>query len=137
MDTCVLRIERLKSLCTGDEDFGELYSTYLKYPKEEFLIQDGHLFKGTRICIPKSGICELLIREVHGGSLTGHFGENRTLIMLREYYYWLRISKDMQLVRWLRVICYPMPIHATTNSNYGMGGCKHGFYLRLTKYSIQ
>ena len=32
---------------------------------------------------PKSGSRELLVREVHAGSLASHFGENKTLIMLK------------------------------------------------------
>jgi len=75
--------------------FGELYSACLKHPKENFLIQDGYLFKGTRLCIAKCGTHELLIREVHGGSSVGHFGENKTLIMLRENYYWPGMSEDI------------------------------------------
>ena len=30
---------------------------------------------------------ELLVGEVHGGSLVGHFGESKTLTILREHYY--------------------------------------------------
>jgi len=88
--------EHLKSLYTNDEDFGALYSSYQKHPKEDFFAQDGYLFKGTRLCIPKSGSRELLIREVHAGSLVGHFGENKTLTLLGEYYYWPGIDKDIQ-----------------------------------------
>ena len=32
---------------------------------------------------PKSGTRELLVREVHRGSLAGPFGENKPLIMLK------------------------------------------------------
>jgi len=38
----------------------------------------------------------LLIREVHGGSLTGHYVENKALLVLKEHYYWLSMSKDVQ-----------------------------------------
>jgi len=59
----------------------------LKRPKDDYLIQDGYLFKGTRLCISKYGTRELLIREVHRESLAGYFGENKAIIMLREHYY--------------------------------------------------
>jgi len=42
------------------------------------------------------GTRELLIREVHGGSLAGHFGEKKTLMMLTEHYYWPGMEKDVQ-----------------------------------------
>ena len=60
------------------------------------MIQDGYLFKGTKLCIPKAGTRELLIREIHSGSLAGHYGENNTLSMLQEHYYWPGMSKDVQ-----------------------------------------
>jgi len=96
LDTCVLTFEHLKSLYATDEDFGELYATYQRHPKDDFMIQDGHLFNSTRLCIPKSGTRELLIREVHNGLLTGHYGDNKTLSMLQEHYYWPRMWKDVQ-----------------------------------------
>ena len=39
---------------------------------------------------------ELLIREVHGGSLPGRFGEFKMLTMLREHYYCPGMEKDVQ-----------------------------------------
>jgi len=39
---------------------------------------------------------ELLIREVHGGSLAVHHGENKILTMLREHYYWPAMERDVQ-----------------------------------------
>ena len=96
LDACILGFEHLKSLYEKDEDFGELYNECSRHPKGDFLLQEGFLFKGPRLCIPKCGTRELLIREVHGGSLAGHFGENKTLAMLKEHYYWPRMSKDVQ-----------------------------------------
>ena len=37
-----------------------------------------------------------MVREVHAGSLAGHFGEDKTLIMLREHYYWPGMEKNVQ-----------------------------------------
>jgi len=96
LDSCVLGFEHLKSLYATDEDFGELYTTCQRHPKDDFMIQDGYLFKGTKLCIPKVGTRELLIREVHSGSLAGHYGETKTLSMLQEHYYWPGMSKDVQ-----------------------------------------
>jgi len=92
----ILKFEHLKSLYGTNEDFGELYSVCLKNPKGEFLVQNEYLFKGTRLCVPRCGTCELVIREVHGGSLAGHYGENKTLAMLREHYFGPGMSKEVQ-----------------------------------------
>ena len=96
LDSCVLGFKHLKSLYTTDEDFGELYDICLQHPKDDFMIQDGFLFRGTNLCIPKGGTRELYIREIYSGSLIGHYGENKTLSILREHYYCPRMSKDVQ-----------------------------------------
>jgi len=96
LDACVLGFEHLKALYAEDEDFGQLFAKCLKHPKGDFLTQEGFLFKVTRLCVPRCSTRELLIREVHKGSLVGHYGENKTLIMLREHYYWPGMDKDVQ-----------------------------------------
>ena len=85
LDACVLGFEHQKVLYVEDEDFGELLPECSKHPKGDFLIQEGFLFKGTRLCVPWCSTRELLIREVREGSLTVHYGENKTFIMLREH----------------------------------------------------
>jgi len=82
-------------LYVEDEDFGELYVDCSKHHKGDFFIQVGFLFKDTRLCIPRCSTRELLIREVHGGSLASNYGENKTLTMLREHYV-PAMEKDVQ-----------------------------------------
>jgi len=96
LDALILDFEHLKSLYAEDEDLGSLYSTCSKHPKGDFLVQEGYLFKGVWLCIPKCSTRELLVREVNGGSLAGHFRESKTLTILREHYYWPRMEKDVQ-----------------------------------------
>ena len=80
LDACVVGFEHLKSLYENDEDLGEIHKECLRHPKGDFLIQEGYLFKGTRLCIPKCGTRKLLISELHGGSLAGHYEENWCII---------------------------------------------------------
>jgi len=54
-----------------------------------------YLLKSTRLCVPRCGIKELLIREVHRGALASHYGENKTTFMLKEHYFWGGMSKDV------------------------------------------
>ena len=91
----VLGFEHLKTLYKGDPNFGELYEVFQSHPKGDFMVQEGYLFKGTRLCVPKCGTRELLLREVHGGSLAGHFGEDQTFTMAREHFYWPYMLKDV------------------------------------------
>jgi len=78
-----LGFEHFKALYASDEDVGELYAAYLKHSKDDFLIHGGYAFKGTRLRVLRSGTRELPTREVHGGSLTYHYGKNKTLIILK------------------------------------------------------
>ena len=39
---------------------------------------------------------ELLVHEAHGGGLMGHFGVVKTLDVLRDHFYWLKMKKDVQ-----------------------------------------
>ena len=96
LDACVLGFEHLKALYVEDEDFGELYADCSKHPKGHFLIREGFLFKDTQLCVPKCNIRGLLLREVHEGSLASHYGQHKTLTMLREHYYWPAMEKDVQ-----------------------------------------
>ena len=87
LNACVLSFKHLKALYVKDKHFRELFAECLKHPKGHFLIQEGFLFKDTQLCVPRCSTRELLMKEVHGRSLAGYYGENKTLIMLREHYY--------------------------------------------------
>ena len=39
---------------------------------------------------------ELIFKEIHGGTLAGHFGEDKTYIMAKEHYFWPHMLKDIQ-----------------------------------------
>jgi len=82
------------------------------------LIQDGFLFRGPQLCIPKCGTRELLIREVPGGSLAGHFGENKTLSMLYGHYYWPSMSKGVQDVLKRCATCQVAKSHSLPHDFY-------------------
>ena len=55
----------------------------------EYMIQDGLLFKGNQLCIPKCSMRENLLKEKHTGGLAGHFGHEKTFTKLNESYFWL------------------------------------------------
>ena len=90
------RLWTFKGLVWEYQDFGVVCEEYRRHPKEDFLIQDGYLFKGTRLCVPKCGTRELLVRVVHARSLVDHYGENKIALVLKEHYYWPSRDKDGQ-----------------------------------------
>ncbi|XP_057997280.1 uncharacterized protein LOC131176296 [Hevea brasiliensis] len=44
----------------------------------------------------RSSLRELLVNESHSGGLMGHFGVAKTLDVLREYFFWPHIRKDVE-----------------------------------------
>ena len=62
---------------------------------EEFMIQDGLLFRNNQLCIPKCSMRENLIREKHSGGLAGHFGHDKTFEQLQHFYYWPKMRYEV------------------------------------------
>jgi len=87
LDSRVLRFELIKELYHKDEDFKETFEACSRHPHDPFHIEEVSYSKGARLCIPKGGISELLIKEVHRGALASHFGIEKTCLMLKEHYY--------------------------------------------------
>jgi hypothetical protein len=79
-----LGFEHLKEMYCDDPDFKESYEACENpilrdiSPWIEYLIQDGLLFKGFQLCIPKCSMRENLLKEKHSGGLAGHFGHEKT-----------------------------------------------------------
>jgi hypothetical protein len=89
-----LGFENLKEMYKEDADFKEAYEACKnpllgdRSPWTEYLIQDGLLFKGSRLCILKCSMRDNLLKEKHSGGLAGHFGHDKTFAQLRNSYYW-------------------------------------------------
>ena len=95
LDVRLLGFETLKDYYHDDGDFGVAFEKCAVGAYGEYMLQDGFLFKGNRLCIPKHSIRELLVREAHGGGLAGHFGIAKTLEILREHFFWPKMLGDV------------------------------------------
>ncbi|KAJ9563965.1 hypothetical protein OSB04_009125 [Centaurea solstitialis] len=91
----VLGFSFIKELYLDDPDFSKVFQDCKERACGSYFIQDGFLFKNNKLCIPKGSIRELLIREVHGGGLAGHFGINKTLGVLHKHFYWPHMEGDV------------------------------------------
>ena len=56
---------------------------------------DGFLCKVKRLCVPMSFLIKLSMREAHNGGLMGHFGIEKTRVILEEQFYWVNMHKDV------------------------------------------
>ncbi|XP_074303008.1 uncharacterized protein LOC141637423 [Silene latifolia] len=65
LDARILGFEHIKEAVQVDPEF----SKEIIDPTGLYLVRDGYLFKGNRLCIPNGSIRELLVREAHGGAI--------------------------------------------------------------------
>jgi len=61
LESKVLGFEVIKGTYSNHDDLKELYTKSSRHPHSSFHVQEGFLFKGTRLCTPKGGFRELLI----------------------------------------------------------------------------
>ena len=71
------------------------YSRLVKINQREISWFKEVIFSREHEYVPKCGTREFILREVHGGSTVGHFGENNTYTMAKEHYYWPHMLKDI------------------------------------------
>jgi hypothetical protein len=89
-----LGFDDLRNMYADDPDFQEAYEAAEnpvlrdRSPWIEYMIQEGLLFRGNQLCIPKCSMRENLLKEKHSGGLAGHFGHDKTFVKLNESYFW-------------------------------------------------
>jgi hypothetical protein len=63
-----------------DPDFGKIYKQLLNNPQDlegQYSIFNGFVFRGTKLCLPNSSMCEFVVSELHAGGLARHFGRDK------------------------------------------------------------
>jgi hypothetical protein len=91
-----LGFDHLKEIYHSDLHFKEACANPMLRDKSdwvEYLIQDGLLFKGFHLFIPKCSMRENLLKEKHSGGLVGHFGHEKIFAQLNDSYYWPRMRQ--------------------------------------------
>jgi len=98
MEARVLGFQFIRGLYQEDEDFKHYLYEQEGHKHSPYTLQEGFLFKGNKLSIPRGPIQRLLVEEVHGGGLAGHFRINKTINMLKEHFYWPRMGGDVHEV---------------------------------------
>ncbi|XP_071906059.1 uncharacterized protein [Coffea arabica] len=96
LDAKLLGFEFHKEFYATDSDFGEIFNSLPRHSREHYFISQGFLYFKDKLCIPKSSMRTLLVREAHGGGLMGHFGIAKTLMILQEHFFWPRMRSDVE-----------------------------------------
>jgi hypothetical protein len=97
-----LGFDNLKEIYRDDTEFKEAYEAYEnpvlrdKIQWNEYMIQDGLLFRGNQLCIPKFSMRENLLKEKNIKGLVGHFGHDKTFSKLNSSYYWPGMRTDVK-----------------------------------------
>jgi hypothetical protein len=96
LDIKILGLESLCNLYGTDHDFSVPYSMFTGGKAwDKYHIHDGFLFCANKLCVLESSVCLLLLQESHAGSLMGHFGREKMLLMLADHFYWPRMRHDV------------------------------------------
>jgi hypothetical protein len=142
-----LGFEHLKEMYKEDPYFKEAYEACEnplmrdRSPWMEYLIQEGLLFKGSQLCIPKCSMRDNLLKEKHSGGLAGHFGHDKTYAQLSSSYYWPGMRSDVKSL-WTNAEFSNMLKERQHNtglvptiaySKQAMGCYKYGFCSGITK----
>jgi hypothetical protein len=60
------------------------------------LDEDGTLWFGKRICVPKvKAICDTILREAHEFAYSIHPGSTKMYLDLKEKYWWYELKRDV------------------------------------------
>jgi len=86
----VTEFERLKEEYESCPNFGKIYVTLRNGSvgeRDDFLLQDGYLFKFRKLCILRTSLRDFLSWEMHVGGLAGHFSQNKTIEAVEHNFY--------------------------------------------------
>ena len=118
MQVQVVGFDVLKELYKDDADFGEIWKVCADKPFKDFVRMNGFLFKGNTLCIPSCSLRLSILDELHGGILGGHFGEAKTLALVKANFFWSKLEKDITRFFKKCVVCMMAKNHGNNAGLY-------------------
>ena len=101
MSAYVIGFDRLKDEYLACPDFRVIYDVVSNGNCDgyfDFLVENGYLFKVTKLCIPQTSFRDLLIWEMHAGGLVGHFGRDKIISLVEDRFYWPSLKNDVSRI---------------------------------------
>ena len=79
---------------------------------------DGFLFKANTLCSPSCSLRLSILDELHGGTLGGHFGEAKTLALVKTNFFWPKL--ETAVARFIKrcVVCMMAKSHGNNEGLY-------------------
>lgn len=103
------------------KDFKKFFASLNSEPPvamEEFSLLDGFLFRGNRLCIPNMSLCDFLIWKLHASGSTEHFGQDKTIAIIEDRFYWSRVKRDAACVVAQCQTCHMVKGHKQNTNLY-------------------
>jgi hypothetical protein len=95
LNSCGHKTSDWPLLYTSDPEFGHTYNTLLESKQvPNFHFQDALLCHLGHLCVPSSER-DKMIWEVHYSWVTRHFGVEKTMAVLQNYFYWMNLQQDV------------------------------------------
>ncbi|GJU60539.1 RNA-directed DNA polymerase [Tanacetum coccineum] len=105
-------------LYIDDPDFASAWKGCPAPPFHKFIKHDSFLFKNNRLCVPRCSIRDAIILEYQQGGLGGHFGRDKTIGLLRDWFYWPNVVKDVSRIVERCWVCHLAKSHHTNAGLY-------------------
>lgn len=106
--------EILPEVLVEDPYFAKFVEKVKEGGYDEFVLINGFLFEGTRLCIPD---CSLRMKIVKELPEEGHLGRDRTLQLISQSYYWPSMKKEVD--RFVQR-CHVCQVSKGTTTNAGL-----------------
>lgn len=85
--------DRMKEDDLDSSDFGEMYTLILinQSGGNEYVLQEGFLFKGPGLSIPCTSLLEFLVLELHTGGVAHHFAWDKKIALVEDPFFLPRL----------------------------------------------